>query len=173
MKRNLRNRIVTQSGFFAFLVLLLGVLPHTSFAQVSGAATKQFWQEMKEADIAAEQSARQIIPQSYKVFRLNKTDMSGLLAVLPGEQEALANGAGTEIFLPLPDGNFGHYKVWYSPIMAAELAAAYPEIRTYAGYNLDNPAEHIRFDMTPAGFHAMTYGVGKSVFIDPYAAGNS
>ena len=53
--------------------------------------------------------------------------------------------------------------------MEAGLATRYPQIRTYAGYGIDDPALVVRLDRTPQGFHALvtqTSGL-RTYFIDP------
>ncbi|OPZ18920.1 MAG: Ser-Thr-rich glycosyl-phosphatidyl-inositol-anchored membrane family protein [candidate division BRC1 bacterium ADurb.BinA364] len=57
--------------------------------------------------------------------------------------------------------------------MAPELAARYPEIKTYAGWDVDDPARTIRFDSTYQGFHAQVRGPGGAWHIDPYWLGES
>ncbi|MBL7829139.1 MAG: lamin tail domain-containing protein, partial [Saprospiraceae bacterium] len=140
---------------------------------VQGYESRSLWNGIAENAILAENNVRHIIPTKYEVYRLDFPAMRNALAAAPKENSAAANQPGLELHLPQADGSFARFKVWYSPVMAPALAAQYPEIRTYTGYNMDNPANTIKLDVTPKGFHAMTYGGGNSVFIDPYASGNT
>ena len=72
------------------------------------------------------------------------------------------------ITLPLPDGSYGRFRFVSSPVMAASLAARFPEIQTYLGQGIDDATASVRFDRTPFGFHAMILAAGGVVFIDPY-----
>ena len=74
------------------------------------------------------------------------------------------------IELPLPDGTFERFRVKESPTLAPELAKAFPEIKTYAGQGIDDPAATTRFGWTEAGFHAIILtGTRGNVFIDTWA----
>ncbi len=51
-------------------------------------------------------------------------------------------------------------------------ARKYPEIRTYAGYGLDDPSATIRFDLVPQGFHALILSENGTIYIDPFQRGD-
>ena len=51
--------------------------------------------------------------------------------------------------------------------MAPELAAKFPQFKTYAGHALDDSATSVRFDTTHKGFHAIIFTTEGTVYIDP------
>ena len=167
--KNLVHTIFAQAVSL-ILFFAISLLPSVTLAQKAGIA---LWNDVPAAALKDESSARLIVPNKARTLRLDITSMKSLLSNAPAEPVLGTSAEGLEISLPTPDGNFKRYKVWYSPIMAPELAAQYPEIRTYGGYEIGNGASLIRLDVTPKGFHAMTYGDGASIFIDPYAVGNT
>ena len=74
---------------------------------------------------------------------------------------------GLEFFLPLPSGKFERVSVFESPIMAPELAAKLPSIKTYKVTGLDNPQVSGRLDASPEGFHGYLNTDQGVIYIEP------
>lgn len=155
------------------LLLLLAALPLLLAAQNTHHTTA-FWQNIQDSDVQAKSADRLIVPRAYRALRLDFSQIKNLLRTAPSEAEVLAGEAPLEIALPLPSGGFERFAVWQAPVMHPDLEAQYPTIRTYMGKGLERPQVLLRMDHTPAGLHAMMLGApGGSVFIDPYARGNT
>mgnify|MGYP000107772548 CR=1 FL=1 len=132
------------------------------------------WADVHETGINVSQDDRLIIPSEYRTLRLNFAQLKSLLATAPEEAEVVAGNPGTEVAFPMPDGGMARFLVWSAPVMQKDLANQYPDIQSFAGKGIDLPTAYIRFDVSPAGFHGMMLRTGKgSVYIDPYARGNT
>ncbi|WP_112264069.1 M12 family metallo-peptidase [Lentzea terrae] len=76
--------------------------------------------------------------------------------------------AAHEVLLPTPEGTFQRFRLEDTPVLEAGLAAAHPEIRTYSGRGVDDPAATARADLTPLGFHASVRSPRGQWYVDPY-----
>jgi len=135
---------------------------------IQSGEAKSIWSDTVEDDIQV-LGSRRIIPANYRTLSMDKVGLQIILAGAPPEE----NGGGVELRLPKPDGTFDLFLVVSSPVMAPELAARYPEIRTYLGKGVTDPTAVLRFDVTPAGFHAMVRSIHGTYFIDPYQANDT
>lgn len=132
-----------------------------------------FWSDSKESEIPATPQSRLVKPDRYRTQRLNLVQMKALLATVPQEAEFVAGDPGLLLSFPLPYGGYADFEVWEAPVMAPELTARYPEIRSYAGRS--RQGDYVRFDVSPAGLHAMILPLerSKAVYIDPYTKDNT
>ncbi len=106
--------------------------------------------------------------EEYKLATLDAAGIQSQLALAPPSLIEPAS-ENTIISVPTPDGTFESFNVYATSIMAPELAAKFPEIRTYAGQGIDNPASTVFFDLTPQGFHAQVRSPEGTYYVDPYS----
>jgi hypothetical protein len=106
--------------------------------------------------------------ETFQALRLDRNVIAALLDAAPRENLGAANrSAGTTLALPAPDGTFESFSIVDSPIMADEMAAKHPDIKTYRGVSLETGST-LRADLTPLGFHASVRGERGNWYIDPY-----
>ncbi len=152
--------------YFSVFILLTSI----AFAQSNFA---NLWNDISENGLNAS-GTRYIIPESYRTLELDFQELSTALNQVPDESNTRVKDSGFLLSLPLPDNSFTTFKVVESPVMAEELAAKYPEIKTYLGQGTENNSSaRVRFDVTPQGFHAIIFSINGTVYIDPYSLGET
>ena len=151
--------------FLLALVLLNGA---TSAASPTNQSADGVWADIAENDIQV-QGQRLIIPETYRTVTADLTALAANLAQAPMEFTAAAENNQVTITLPLPDGRYGDYYLYESPVMHPDLAAKFPEIKTYIVKGVEDVYASGRVDLTPHGFHAMVYSPGATFYIDPYS----
>ncbi|WP_333599496.1 GEVED domain-containing protein [Flavobacterium sp.] len=101
------------------------------------------------------------------LFTLN---LDGLKNVLQNSPKRTANlGSSSKVIaLPNAEGQLENYRVYENSNMDPALEAKYPEIKSYFGVNLDNPATTAYFSLSPLGFKSMViYPDRSATFIEP------
>ena len=115
---------------------------------------------------------RVIIPKKYKTFHLGDDNFKNALWQSPDEKQINIANSSTIVQLPMPDGSLKKFRVVQSPVMAPELAAQFPNIKTFNVVGIDEPGVYGKLDWTEMGFHAMLRRAGGDIFIDPYSRFN-
>ncbi|XSG77445.1 reprolysin-like metallopeptidase [Herpetosiphon llansteffanensis] len=156
----------------ALVVALLSSFAAATLVTPTAASSDGFWQDVQESRLV-QKGARQIVPTIYRTVGLDLDGLSQYLAKAPLEQDQAVVNSLYTLQLPMPDGKFEQFRIVESPIMQPELAAKFPEIRTYLIVGVDTPNLSGRLDLTPAGFHGLILGDQGRIFIDPYSAGDT
>jgi hypothetical protein len=106
--------------------------------------------------------------ERFSAYTLDRAALKATLDQAPQERSRALSQQRQVVSLPAPDGTLQRFELVESPVMEAGLAAAHPEITTYAGRGLDDPSATIRADLTPLGFHASVRSTDGAWYIDPY-----
>ena len=108
-----------------------------------------------------------IAPARFRSVDVDVPALEAWLADVPSHG-AVPERSTSILRFPTPDGLWRDYRVVEERVMAAELQARYPEIRTFVGAAADGLGGTVHFDVTERGFHAMLLTPGaETVFIDP------
>src|SRR4051812_2490638 len=108
------------------------------------------------------------LPARFRALEVDVKALKSLLDRTPAESSAEAKAMPVLLTLPFPNGTDQLFRVEESPILAPELAARFPEIRTFVAQGIDDPTATARLSLTPLGFHAMVLSASGTVYIDPY-----
>lgn len=145
------------------LLLALGIV---SFSNA------QSWTRVTNEKEIKPLGERVIIPKKYKTFHLSDNNFKNALWAAPDEKQVALASSQAIIQLPMPDGSLKKFRVVQSPVMAPELAAQFPSIKTFNVIGIDEPGVSGKLDWTEMGFHAMLRRVDGDIFIDPFCRNN-
>lgn len=132
------------------------------------------WFDANEEDIfIPANQERKIIPERYRTLALDLDALKSSLVGTPMEFTFAAKHNPKQVVLPMPNGDDIVFQVVESSVMSPVLAAKYPEMKSYAGYGVDNKLLHVRFEIAAKGFRAMVGSPEGVIYIDPYLEGNN
>ncbi len=151
----------------------------TSAREPSG---RDIWQEIDQSTLVQSASISAVTmggvqPTHYRLFTADLAALDAILVSAP--QEGVASGmvnaaqAPTVLTLPMPQGGYQRFAIEQYNMLTPDFAAAHPELKTYRGRSLDDPASTVQVSRTPWGFHSMVLTGGQLAYIDPQAQSNT
>ena len=121
----------------------------------------------EEATKSLTKMDRASMPSKYELYSLNLDLLKSLLLRSPIDTST--SSSNVIIAFPNPNGELEEYKIYDAPIMEKGLADKFPNLKTYIGKSIKNPAETIRFSITVFGLHVMSLsGESGTFYIDTY-----
>jgi Metallo-peptidase family M12B Reprolysin-like len=160
-------------GAPALAALLFGALLFAGSAHARTSPDIGLWQPVEQTSQMRASSEPWVQPKAFRTVQIQHAQLDPLLVNAPKESAQTPLSSGALISLPMPDGTQAQFRFVESPVMDPELAARFPEIKTYRGCGVDDPAATVRFDLTPAGFHAQILSPKGAAYIEPYLRGNT
>lgn len=139
-----------------FIIALVCGLFSSLIAQTS---PPNFWTPVAQEALALPANAGHTIQAAHlSGFQLNYEAIETTLKQAPMEFTRAAKEQPLVLGIPMADGSVRNFRVVESPVMAPELVAQYPSIRTYSGVATDNPGVIVRLGVGYKGFHAFIFG---------------
>ena len=108
--------------------------------------------------------------EKYLVYRVNSAALNNLLADAPLEFTEAARDRQVILEIPDPQGKIQRFRIEESPMLAPEIAAQFPDWKTFSGQGVDDPTAVARFDTNVNGFHGYVLGAEGTFLIDPYSS---
>lgn len=159
-------------GWWASLAFTLIALAPGFSLSARAQGTAAVWQRVDDATAAQAATAGSFVePLVAAHFQLDREAADALLQQVP--LEGFGMPQGTVVLVPAPDGTVSRFQILESPVMEPELAAKFPDIRTYVGKGLDDTSATARLGWSPFGFYAQVISPKGSYFVEPRFKGNN
>ena len=159
MKKNDSKKIL-----FVLAVLLFSTI---GFSQEKNS----FWSQESSKKIDKKDMVfPKALPQKSAILHL---DFEGLRSALTNVPKRENNNRQSDIIISFPnaEGVLESFRIKEASVMTPELQTKFPEIRSYVGHGIDNPASIIRFSLSPEkGLSSMVLSDKKTIFIEPYSS---
>ncbi|QYJ69231.1 zinc-dependent metalloprotease [Flavobacterium litorale] len=129
---------------------------------------QQLWNSVPEARLAhLEKTDRAAIPSKSQTFSLDLNAMKAALQAAPSRENYTTPST---LIMPFPNGNgeIEHFRIYEAAVLHPDLGAKHPNIKSYVGQGIENPASSVRFSTTIFGLHVMMLSPEGTSYVDPY-----
>lgn len=133
-------------------------------AKINEPDTTGFWTDLEIPP--TDPKSGTIRPDHYRLLKLDFNGIRKLLSGAPKEKDKQTQ-PGLVINIPMPEGNYQLFRIYETEVMAPELAAKFPEIKSFGGNGIADQTMSIRLDYSPNGFHGFIITLKGGINIDP------
>jgi subtilisin-like proprotein convertase family protein len=135
----------------------------------SGGFAQNLWNETTAERLSSlSKMDRASNPLDFKLYSLNYEALKSQLSIAPSrENESLVSNV--IIQFPNANGSMSSYRMYEASVMHPDLAARYPDIKSYVGIGIEDKTANLRLSTTIFGMHAMVLSGNKETsYIDTY-----
>lgn len=117
-------------------------------------------------------------PRAFQLFHFNRDAFQRISGRTPKARsagrafDAVNSPVGPEMSIPMPQGHYLRFRLEEIDVMAPELAAKFPEIKSFRGIAEDGRTM-MHADISPKGFHAQIMGADGVILVDPWDANDN
>ncbi|MDU8886786.1 zinc-dependent metalloprotease family protein [Yeosuana sp. MJ-SS3] len=107
-------------------------------------------------------------------FESLKQDLQGApLRQLDNTSNNKISPSKTFVQIPVYDGVFETFRIYEAPVLAPELSAKYPQIKSYVGFSINNPSMRLRMSVSHLGVQTMVSFPNKpTLYMQPVSHGS-
>ncbi len=146
-------------------VVLLSILTLVFFA--NGYAQNPLWSKTTPERVAGMPLLeRTSTPLVSELWTLNLPAIKSQLQTAP--ERGSHTSSNVIIPFPLADGTLKYYRIYEASVMHPELAARYPDSKSYVGIGVGDKSSTVRLSTTMFGLHAMIFSTDGTSYVDPY-----
>ncbi len=113
------------------------------------------WTDIPELSLEVPEDSKVPLPEKFRLLELRVEPLRAILQQAPPKTPGGLQAGTVLLDLPLPGGGFQQFRIENAPVMHPDLARQFPEINSYAGIGVDDPASKIYFSFSPLGFNAL------------------
>lgn len=129
---------------------------------------QNFWKKTKINERNLIESKRNIGSDYSNAYILDINQLKSVLQAAPVSKTGIATRSAVTIDIPGMDGKFEKYSIYETSNMAPELAAKFPDIKSYRGVSVNDPGKTVSFGLSPKGVNIILFTPGqKPTVIEP------
>lgn len=129
---------------------------------------QNFWKKTKINERTVIDSKKNIGLDYSKAYILDVDQLKSHLKTTPKSETGLVVASTVTLDIPMLDGSFEKYSIYETSNMAPELAAKFPEIKSYRGKSLNKSNKTLSFGLSPKGIKMILFSQDeKPVVIEP------